>query len=189
MFHSDSKPYDLEVGEYAGLLANREYWDSYSYEWSGFHTMDQKLIHLAGFVNMGGDLLWVIKHYAKGRSREYRFCIHSAISRYLFRMISEGLTKEERAKDDSGVRMMFLDREELVELLTEELKRKVTYDLKTIRTACGCDVVRKWYVESPKVFDDTVLAKIEQAHKQAHPDETVEDKRRYYERWLHECMF
>ena len=187
MYHSDSKPYDLEVGKYAELLVNREYWDNYSYEWSGFHTMDQKLIHMAGFVNMGGDLLWVIKQYAKDRSSDYRFCIHGSISKYLFRMISEGLTKEERDKDNSYVRMMFLDREELVELLTEELKRKVKYDL-----VCNRDtgtVEREWYVENPTKFDDSVLAKIEQAHKQAHPDETVEDKRHYYERWLHECMF
>ena len=187
MYHSDSKPYELEVGEYAKHLATREYWDDFSYEWSGRHTMDQKLIYMAGFVNMGGDLLWVIKQYAKDRSRDYRFCIHGSISKYLFRMISEGLTKEERAKDDSGVRMMFLDRDELVELLTEELKRKVTYDLVCNHNTRS--VEKEWYVKKPTEFDDTVLAKIEQAHKQAHPDETVEDKRRYYERWLHECMF
>ena len=187
MFHSDSKPYDIEVGEYAKHLATREYWDDFSYEWSGRHTMDQKLIYMAGFVNMGGDLLWVIKQYAKDRSRDYRFCIHGSISKYLFRMISEGLTKGERDKDDSGVRMMFLDREELVELLTEELKRKVKYDYVVDRNTRA--VEKEWFVMKPTVFDDTVLAEIEQAHKQAHPNETVEDKRRYYERWLHECMF
>lgn len=187
MFHSDAKPYNFEVGEYAKHLATREYWDDFSYEWSGRHTMDQKLIYMAEFVNKSGDMLWVIKQYAKDRSRDYRFCIHGAISRYLFRMISEGLTKEERAKDDSGVRMMFLDREELVGLLTEELKRKVTYNL--VYNHNTRSVEKEWYVKKPTVFDDAVLSKIEQAHKQAHPDETIEDKRRYYERWLHECMF
>lgn len=187
MFHTDSKPYELEVGEYAKHLATREYWDDFSYEWSGRHTMDQKLIYMAGFVNKGGDLLWVIKQYAKDRSRDYRFCIHGSISKYLFCMISEGLPKEERDKDNSYVRMMFLDREELVELLTEELKRKVKYDYVVDRNTGT--VEREWFVEKPTKFDDSVLAKIEQAHKQAHPDETVEEKRRYYERWLHECMF
>ncbi len=183
------KPYDVEIDKYAIILANREYWDDFSFEWSGFHSMDEKLIHLAGFVNLGGDLLWVIKNYAKGRSRDYRFCIHGSIRHYLFRLISEHLPKEERQKDNSWIRIMFLDREELVDLLSEELKRKVKYDLKTVRTDGGIDVIKSWYVEKPVVYDDTVLASIERRHKQSYPDESTEDLKRRYEQWFSDCMF
>ncbi len=185
-------PYDFELDEYAEYLANREYWDDAGFEWSGFHTMDEKLILLAGYVQKGGDLNYVIEKYSEDRDKEYTDRIQWSILHYLRRLISEGLPKEEKAKDTSHIRIMLLERDELVRLLSEELKRRVTYKLETVRpknNPNSIDVVRNWYVPKPKTFDDTVLAQIEKEHKQAHPEETNADIKRRYDDWYEKSLF
>ena len=186
------KPYDLDLNEYSGYLANREYWDDCGFEWTGYHTMDEKLIHLAGFVQRGGDLNSVIEMYSEDRDKEYTGRIQWAILHYLNRLISNDLPKEESDKDTSHIRIMLLDRDELVLLLSEELKRRVTYRLETVRpigSPNSIDVVKSWYVPIPKVFDDTVLTQIEQAHKQAHPEEDKSTLRKKYDRWFNSESF
>ena len=181
------QPYNLELEEYEGYLANREYWDDCGFEWSGYHTMDEKLILLAGYVQHGGDLNRVIEKYSENRDKMYTSRIQCAIMLYLYRLISEHLPKEERIKDTSHIRIMFLDRDELVQLLSEELKRRVTYTLVVERPKGNMgnfDVVKSWYVKKADKFDDTVLSKIEQEHKLAHPNEDETTLKQKYERWF-----
>lgn len=178
------KPYDCDLREYeARLASSREIWDDCSHEWS-YSTLDGKLIILAGFVQKGGSLKCAIERYAEDRSEIYRSRIHWVIFRYIWRMIMGDKPMKRPMYD----RIRCLDNDELIRLLSEELKKCVKKTCKS-----GFDYKGQHYIESCWVvsdeykYDDTILDQIEREHWRANPEENYFDKA---ERWERDyCLF
>lgn len=119
---------NLPLEEYEAILANREYWDDFSCEW-GFSEREQKLIRMGGFVQRGGDLNRVILRYAEWREYTYRVTIQSCLMKYIEHFVS---------KDQWFMRIVRLEKEEAVKLLSELLKA-------TVKDSCEYDRYNKKY--------------------------------------------
>ena len=115
------RPLNYPLSQYDSWLAMKEYWDDYSHEWTE-SSIEKKLVHLAGFVKMGGDLNTVLTDYAEDRDATYRIRIQHCVFRYIERLISGDHFKFGEPIID---RIKRLDKEELVRLLTAELLRSV----------------------------------------------------------------
>ena len=169
---------NLPLEEYEGILANREYWDDFSCEWERFSTLEQKLIRMGGFVQRGGDLNQVILRYAEGREYTYRVTIKSCLMRYIEHFVF---------KDQWFMRIVRLEKEEAVKLLSELLKASV-------KDSCEYDRYNKKYysvglLETKGVDAEAILAAIEKEHKEAHPDETIETVRKRAKAWIWESLW
>lgn len=156
----------VPLEEYEQILANREYWDNISGEWQMRSKMEDKLVRLGTFVQRDGDLNRVIALYAEGREYTYRVTIQHCLERYL-----EALTK--KRIPNLPLRLYKLEKEEAVKLLSEMLKVSIgvdfRYDKYTSRqVSFGVLDTRRLDVEG-------ILSAIEQEHRQAHPDENIED--------------
>ena len=165
----------VPIEEYEQILANREYWDNISGEWEMCSTMEDKLVRLGTFVQRGGDLNRVIALNAGGREYTYRVTIQHCIERYL-----EALT--EKRIQDLTLRLFKLEREEAVKLLSEMLKVSIgvdfRYDKYTSRQ------VSFGVLDTRKLDAEGILFAIEQEHRQAHPDESIEDIRERAHIWI-----
>ena len=169
---------NLPLEEYEGILANREYWDDISYEWEQHSTLEQKLIRLGGFVHRGGDLNPVILRYAEGREYTYRVTIKSCLQQYIGHFLT---------KDLWYTRIVRLEKEEVVKLLSELLKA-------SIKDSCEYDRYNKKYysvglLETKGSDAESILATIEKEHKEAHPDETIEVVRKRAKAWIWESLW
>ncbi len=169
---------NLPLKEYEGILANREYWDDISYEWEQHSILEQKLIRLGGFVQRGGDLNRVILHYAEGREYTYRMTIKSCLKQYIEHFLP---------KDLWYLRIVRLEKEEVVKLLSELLKASV-------KDSCEYDRYNKKYysvslLETKGVDTEALLAAIEKEHKETHPDETIEVMRERAWGWVRESLW
>lgn len=169
---------DVQLEEYEQILANREYWDDISCEWEQYSTLEQKLIRIGGFVQRGGDLNRVILNYAEDREYTYRVTIKSCLMQYIERFLS---------KDLWYTRIVRLEKEEVVELLSELLKA-------SIKNSCEYDRYKKKYysvglLETKGIDAEGILATIEKEHKEAHPDETIEAVRERVWEWLWESLW
>ena len=169
---------NLPLEEYEGILANREYWDDISYEWKQHSTLEQKLIRLGGFVQRGGDLNRVILRYAEGREYTYRVTIKSCLQQYIEHFL---------AKDLWYTRLVRLEKEEVVKLLSELLKA-------SIKDSCEYDRYNKKYysiglLETKGIDAEGILAAIEKGHKEAHPGETIEVVRERAWGWIRESLW
>lgn len=165
----------VPLEEYEQILANREYWDNISGEWQMCSKMEDKLVRLGIFVQRGGDLNRVIALYAEGREYTYRVTIQHCIERYL-----EALT--EKHIQNLTLRLYKLGKEEAVKLLSKMLKASIgvdfRYDKYTSRqVSFGVLDTRKRHAEG-------ILYAIEQEHRQAHPDESIEDVRKRVNTWI-----
>ena len=169
---------NLPLDEYEGILANREYWDDISYEWEQYSTLEQKLIRLGGFVQRGGDLNQVILHYAEGREYTYRVTIKSCLQQYMECFLP---------KDLWYMRIVRLEKEEVVKLLSELLKASV-------KDSCEYDRYKKKYysiglLETKGIDAEGILAAIEKEHKETHPGETIEAVRERAWGWIRESLW
>lgn len=169
---------NLPLEEYERILANREYWDDISYEWEQQSTIEQKLIRMGSFVQRGGDLNQVIQRYAEEREYTYRVTIKSCMKQYIEYFMS---------KDFWYTRIVRLEKEEVVKLLSELLKASV-------KNSCEYDKYNKKYysvglLETKDVDVEAILATIEKVHKETHPYETIEVVRERAWRWLRESMW
>ena len=173
-------PYHVPLKEYEGILANREYWDNISCEWEIYSKMEDKLVRLGIFVQRGGDLNRVIALYAEGREYTYRVTIQRCIERYL-----EALTNER--VDNLKIRLFKLEKEEAVKLLSEILKVSIgvdfRYDKYTSRQV-SFDVL-----DTRKLDAEGILSAIEQEHRQAHPDENIEEVRKRAHTWIEDSWW
>ena len=165
---------NVPLEEYEQILANREYWDNISGEWEMCSKMEDKLVRLGIFVQRGGDLNRVIALYAEGQYT-YRVTIQHCIERYL-----EALTN--KRVDNLKLRLFKLKKEEAVKLLSEILKVSIgvdfRYDKYTSRqVSFGVLDTRKLDVEG-------ILSAIEQEHRQAHPNESIEEVRKRAHTWI-----
>ena len=165
----------VPLEEYEQVLANREYWDNISGEWEMCSTMEDKLVRLGTFVMRGGDLNRVIALYAEGREYTYRVTIQHCIERYL-----EALTK--KRIQNLRLRLYKLEKEEAVKLLSKMLKVSIgidfRYDKYTSRQ------VSFGVLDTSKLDAEGILTAIEQEHRQAHLDESIEDIRKRARKWM-----
>ena len=165
----------VPLEEYEQILANREYWDNISGEWEMCSKMEDKLVRLGTFVQRGGDLNRVIALYAEGREYTYRVTIQHCIERYL-----EALTN--KRVDNLKLRLFKLEKEEAVKLLSEMLKVSIgvdfRYDKYTSRQ------VSFGILDTRKLDAEGILTAIEQEHRQAHPDESIEEVRKRAHTWI-----
>lgn len=169
---------NLPLEEYERILANREYWDDISYEWEQQSTIEQKLIRMGSFVQRGGDLNQVILHYAGGREYTYKVTIKSCLKQYIEHFLP---------KDFWYTRIVRLEKEEVVKLLSELLKVSV-------KNSCEYDKYKKQYysvglLETKGVDAERVLSTIEKEHKEVRSNETIEVVRERAWRWLRESMW
>jgi hypothetical protein len=165
-------PFDLPLEEYEGLIENGQYWDDSGDE-ANWLTMEQKLIRLAGFVQKGGDLARVINNYAEDRAEYKRQRIQFSVAAYILKLMA-GDKYSIKMKDVPLVnRIRCLNRDELVELLTEELKRGV---IKTEKYDKDYKVHDDWEILSDNDdfrINDEILDAIERNHWRKNPDEST----------------
>jgi hypothetical protein len=164
-------PFDLPLDVYEGLIERNEYWDDSGDE-ADWLTMNQKLIRLAGFVQKGGDLAKVINNYTEDRAEYKRQRIQFSVVAYILKLMA-GEKYSIKMKDVPLVnRIKCLNRDELVELLTEELKRGV---IKTEKYDKDYKVHDDWKILSDnddfKINDENLDA-IERRHWRENPDES-----------------
>lgn len=176
-FKSMSYPFDLPLKEYGGILKNKKYWDEGCVEWT-FSPFDDKIKHLAGFVQNGGNLMDVLDGYAEDHPDwGYRMPLQGKVLDYTMRIMrgKEWHKVIMETKNYIDLRIMCFTKEELVELFTEELKRdvKFCYD--------------HWeFTSDTEPVNDDILEKIERRHKQAHPNESVKKKIR---EWIRNSLW
>lgn len=169
---------NLTLEEYEGILANREYWDDISCEWERYSTMEQKLIRLGSFVQRGGNLNHMIVLYAEGREYTYRVTIKSCLKQFIEQFLPRDLWY---------TRIVRLEKEEVVKLLSELLKASV-------KNSCEYDKYNKKYysiglLETKDVDAEAILETVEKEHKETHPSETIEMVRERAWAWLRESLW
>ena len=157
------------------ILANREYWDNISGEWEMCSKMEDKLVRLGTFVQRGGDLNRVISLYAEGREYTYRVTIQHCIERYL-----EALTN--KRVDNLKLRLFKLEKEEAVKLLSEMLKVSINVDFRYDKYTSR--QVSFGVLDTRNLDAEGILSAIEQEHRQAHPDESIEEVRKRAHTWI-----
>lgn len=165
MIYDYNTPYHIPLKEYEGLMANREYWDDLGAEWD-HSTMEKKLVRLAGFVRLGGNLKKVINRYAKDHDEQYNRRIQYCVLYYILKlMVSDRLQwyNEEPLVD----RIKCLNKDELVRLLTLELKRDV-------QPSCKMDKDHNFHehwrlLSDDEQMSDVYLDRIERHHGASTP--------------------
>lgn len=163
---------ELPIEEHEAVLANRKFWDCYSSEWENA-TIEKKLIPLALFVQRGGKLNRVINKYADGREYTYRKAIQYSVIEYIEKLLGT---------DDYYLRIIQLDKREVLQLLTELLKAGVVKDY--VRDSRSNSYRDEYRLTENSKNDDSLLTVVEERHKRVYPNETIEQKRRRAERWI-----
>ena len=168
----------VPLEEYEQILANRDYWDNISGEWQMCSKMEDKLVRLGTFVKRGGDLNHVIVLYAEGREYTYRVTIKSCLKQYIEHFLP---------KDLWYTRIVRLEKEEVVKLLSELLKASV-------KNSCEYDKYNKKYysiglLETKDVDAEAILKTVEKEHKETRPSETIEMVRERAWAWLRESLW
>lgn len=114
-------PFNVPLAEYESLLKRREYWDHLCDEW-GCSTMDEKIVKLAGFVQLGGNLSKVINQYAKGREEYQRQCIQYCVVSYILRIAAPYPMHISDKLEPFVRRVKRLEKKVMVNFLTKLLK-------------------------------------------------------------------
>ena len=155
----------MSIEDCAARIDNKEYWDEYSEEWNRSNHI-QKLLVLGDFILKGGNLLTVLDKYAERHEEMYRRNIQNSILLY----IGVLMTGEELDENTPLChRIKRLDKEELVQLLTEELHRNV-FERKVIDRKGN--ITSYWTIGQENLLDDTILDNIERVHWRNNPNET-----------------
>ena len=171
---------NVQLEEYEQILANREYWDNASYEWENFSKMKEKLARLGTFVQRGGDLNRVIARYAEDREYTYRVMAQHCLERYIEALADKRIP-------NITLRIYKLEKEEAVKLLAELLKA-------CVKRTCEYDKYKKEHytirlVEAMNIDVESILATIEEEHRQAHPNETKEEIKMRVMNWIRESWW
>ena len=143
-------------------LANRAYWETWASECESL-SLQQKIINLGIFVHDGGNVADVVNRYVKDSAGdESRLeALQWAIFYYLEYMINAGESLAPYRDSPTALRIMRLDKEELLELLQKELLRCVVLD------DDGANVISG--ISAPY---DKNLDFIERRHWRENPDES-----------------
>lgn len=164
----------LSTPQQAKALATRTYWDTFGEE-SMTYSLELKLIHLGKFIHNGGDIADVVQLYAESTDDESRLIeIQWSIFYYLEYMINAKESLLPYRYSPTALRIMRLDKDELLELLQKELLRCVIPDDMGNYDITG--------VSSP---NDKNLDSIERRHWRENPDEPIGhywDKTRFWDR-------
>ena len=143
-------------------LATRTYWDVFGAETESL-DINQKILYLGIFVQNGGHISDVVQVYVDGRDNESQLdAVQWAIFHYLEYMINARESLQPYKYAPTALRIMRLEKEELLELLEKELLRCVVQDPDDYRyviTGIG----------SP---NDVNLDAIERRHWRSHPEES-----------------
>lgn len=171
---------NVPLEEFEGILANREYWDNVSCEWESYSKMEVKLTRLGTFVQRGGDLNRVIARYAEDREYTYRVMAQHCLERYIEALADKHIS-------NITLRIYKLEKEEAVKLLAELLRA-------CVKKTCEYDKYKKEYyslrvVETKNVDAESILASIEEEHRQAHPNETKEEIKARIMNWIRESWW
>ena len=156
------------VRDYELMMANREYWDDLGAEWS-WSPVEKKLVRLAGLVQQGGSLKKVLTRYAKDHDERYNQRIQHCVLRYILKLMVGSRIKPYE-NEPLVNRIKCLNKDELIKLLTQELKRDV-------RPTCWMDKDHRihdcWELLSDTQWmSDDNLDKIERHHWCTHPEES-----------------
>lgn len=105
-------------------LATRTYWDVYGAEAESM-TLEEKLKTLGRFVQEGGDITNVVELYVDDDREDpsQLEAVQWAIFDYLEYMINGRESLQPNEYSPTALRIMRLEKEELLELLEKELKR------------------------------------------------------------------
>lgn len=163
-------PFDVSLHDYEGMLNNRQYWDDLGAEWS-WSTMEQKLVRLAGFVKLGGNLKKVLNRYAKEHDERYNCRIQYCVLCYILKLMVGNRMHWYENDEPLVNRIKCLNKDELVRLLTAELKRDVV-------PSCHLDkdgrIHDHWELLSDKEWmSDVNLDRIERHHWRTNPQESA----------------
>ena len=162
--YNKAKTLNCSISDYENKLAMKEYWDDFSHEWT-YSSTETKLINLAKFVKQGGDLNIVLNRYAENRDLSYRTRIQMCVFYYI-----ETLISGDNFKFGSPIidRIKRLDKEELVQLLSEELKRCV---IEIEDFDANLNKVTYWKITDKYRNNDDILDTIERKHWSKFPNE------------------
>lgn len=152
-----STPFNVAKEEYEDLIARREYWDDGGDEWN-WSSIEEKIVRLAGFVQLGGNLKKIINRYAKERDEEYRRRIQYCVASYILKIMFGDLFV---INDDVPFvrRIKRLDKNELVKLLSSQLKSSVK---KSSILDKDYHEHENWIIKyNSKISPDNLLDKIE----------------------------
>ena len=117
-------PFNVPIEKYEGLVAQREYWDDCGDEWN-WSSIEEKIVRLAQFVQQGGNLSKIMNRYAKECGERYRGRIQYCVASYILKIMFGDLFL---INEDAPFvrRIKRLDKNELVKLLSSQLKTSVT---------------------------------------------------------------
>lgn len=168
---------NITLDEYEKVLANRKFWDGAGADWE-FSTIEQKIIQLAIFAMRGGKLNRVINRYAKDREYTYRVSIQHCVLSYIEKLLDT---------NEYYLRIILLDKREILKLLTELLKVKVVIDHR--KSPTDGEYHKEWVITEDCHNDESILSAIEERHKRVYPNETIEQKRRRANNWICGCVW
>ena len=145
-----------------------------------FFQDGSKTCTLGTFVQRGGDLNRVIALYAEEREYTYRVMAQHCLERYIKALADKRIP-------DITLRIYKLEKEEAVKLLEELLKA-------CVKRTCEYDKHKKDYytmrvVETKNVDVESILASIEEEHRQTHPNETMEEMKARVMYWIRESWW
>ncbi|MBR4392294.1 MAG: hypothetical protein IKT08_09360 [Bacteroidales bacterium] len=172
-------PFKVSLRDYEGMMNSREYWDDLGAEWS-WSTIEKKLVRLAGFVQQGGNLKKVINRYAKEHDERYNCRIQYCVLYYILKLMV-GNRLQWYGSEPLVDRIKCLNKDELIRLLTAELKRDVVQ-------SCHIDehnnICEHWELLSDTEWlSDVYLDRIERHHWRTHPQESPSQYFRRAEIW------
>ena len=153
-------------------------------------TIEAKLVKFAGFVNKGGDVKRVIRRYAKDREETYRSPIHWVLLQYIERMMVPPTLPDDIENPTS--RIMCLNNDELIRLFTELLKDRVRKTCDRVSMVINGKMEYRykdcWEIDN-QTYDDSILSRIEEDHRRAHPHESEKAYKARSRRWANRYCF
>jgi len=149
------------IEEQTIALASRTYWDVFGAEAESL-SLEQKIQNLGIFVQEGGNIAEVVNRYAESTDDESRLnALQWAIFYYLEYMINARESLAPYQYEPTALRIMRLNKEELLELLQKELQRCVIIDYNGSYVITGVNEI-----------NDHNLDAIERRHWRENPEES-----------------
>ena len=142
-------------------FANRTYWDVFGAEAESL-SLEQKIKNLGVFVQEGGSIAEVVNRYAESTDDESRLnALQWAIFHYLEYMINARESLAPYQYEPTALRIMRLNKEELLDLHQKELHRCVIFDYNGSYVITGVNEI-----------NDHNLDAIERRHWRENPEES-----------------
>lgn len=101
---------------YENLINSKKYWDIRSDEFGSIDT-DEKLLNIAEYLNLGGNLHYLISRYKRTKSIEIRDVVRETIGYFL-----------EKLADDDNLSFDGFSESQLITILSRELQNRLFED-------------------------------------------------------------